>query len=196
MLVTEPWIFGDEWLLTLSESGLTGVVKSCLSELGKDVEYAPIPVKLPSGKAGRVDMVFYRHLPESERSRHLVVELKRPMRLTMTEYGQIANYATAITQHSAVASEHHFWDFWLVGTEMDPAVADQCTDPNQPGLARTTPRYRLWVITWAQLLDRAGLRLEAFRKELDIYATDETERTYLRRRHAEFIPPEPGDTPS
>jgi hypothetical protein len=37
-------------------------------------------------------MVFSRHLPESERTRHLVVELKRPMRLTMAEFGQINNH--------------------------------------------------------------------------------------------------------
>lgn len=73
-------------------------------------------------------MVLYRYLPESERSRHLVVELKRPMRLTMAEFGRLNNYATAITGHPEVASAPHTWDFWLVGTEIDDAVQNLCND--------------------------------------------------------------------
>lgn len=188
MLVNEPWIFGDEWLLSLSESGLTSVVQSAIGELGKDVEYAPTPVKLPSGKAGRVDMVFYRHLPESEATRHLVVELKRPMRITMTEYGQISNYVTAIIDHGEVVDTPNRWDFWLVGTELDGAVRNQLTDRSNPGLAVVGERHRLWVYTWGQLLDGADRRLEALSKELQLVATEATGLEYLRQQHAEFVP--------
>jgi hypothetical protein len=196
MLVNEPWIFGDEWLLSLSESGLTGVVKSTIGALGKDVVYAPTPVKLPSGKAGRVDMVFYRHLPESETTRHLVVELKRPMRISMTEYAQISNYVTAIIDHSEVIDTPNRWDFWLVGTELDGAVRNQLTDRSNPGLAVTGERHRLWVYTWGQLLDSADRRLEALSKELQLVATEATGLEYLRRQHAEFVPTQvmTGDT--
>jgi len=147
MLVNEPWIFGDEWSFALSESGLTRVVKDVVMK-SEGIEFAPTPVRLPSGKQGRVDMVFYRHLPESERNRHLVVELKRPMRVTMVEYGQLNNYATAITGHPEVAGTSNDWDFWLIATDMDDAVRNLCNDPNHLGLATTTPQYRLWVITW------------------------------------------------
>ncbi|HEX6355007.1 ATP-binding protein [Actinophytocola sp.] len=101
MLVNEPWIFGDEWTFALSESGLTRVVKDIVTK-SETTEFAPTPVKLPSGKQERVDLVFYRHLPESERNRNLVVELKRPMRVTMVEYGQLNNYVTAITGHRRI----------------------------------------------------------------------------------------------
>lgn len=190
MLVNEPWIFGDEWMLSLSESGLTGVVRSALTKLGSDVEFAPTPVKLPSGKAGRVDMVFYRHLPESESTRHLVVELKRPKKITMTEYGQISNYITAIIDHPEVANTPNRWDFWLVGTEMDGAVENQLTDKSHPGLAVDGGRYRLWIYTWGRLLDAADRRLDALSKQLEIVATEATGLDYLHRQHAEFVPPE------
>lgn len=193
MLVSEPWVFGDEWSFALSESGLTRVVKAAVTADGQDVEFASTPVVLPSGKRGRVDMVFYRYLPESDRSRHLVVELKRPMRLSMTEFGQLNNYATAITGHPEVATAPHIWDFWLVGTELDDAVANLCNDPTQPGLATVTSKYRLWVVTWAQLLDRAERRVEAFRAALDLVSTDDTSRRYLQRKYAEFIPDAEGD---
>jgi hypothetical protein len=187
MLVTEPWIFGDEWTLALSESGLTRVVRALITERD-DVEFAPRPVVLPSGKRGRVDMVFSRHLPESERTRHLVVELKRPMRLTMTEFGQINNYASAITGHPEVLGTPHDWDFWLVGTEIDDAVRNQYSDPARPGLTTNNPRYRIWVMTWGQLLDQAERRVQAFRAALELISTDQTSRDYLQRKHAQFIP--------
>ncbi|MFG1645731.1 ATP-binding protein [Amycolatopsis sp. NPDC049252] len=112
MLVREPWIFGDEWSLSLSESGLSRVVRDAVTRSG--AEFAPSPVALPSGKRGRVDMVFYRHLPESERNRHLVVELKRPMKATMKEFSQLNNYATAITGSPEVSGTPNEWDFWLI----------------------------------------------------------------------------------
>ncbi|WP_371599971.1 ATP-binding protein [Streptomyces sp. NBC_00564] len=188
MLVNEPWIFGDEWSLALSETGLTRVVRTLITQRD-DVEFASNPVTLPSGKRGRVDMVFSRHLPESERTRHLVVELKRPMRLTMTEFGQINNYASAITGHPEVLGTPHDWDFWLVGTEIDDVVRNQYSDSARPGLTTNNPRYRIWVMTWGQLLDQAERRVQAFRSALELVSTDQTSRDYLQRKHAEFIPP-------
>lgn len=187
MLVNEPWVFGDEWSLALSETGLTRVVRTLITERG-DVVFASNPVKLSSGKRGRVDMVFSRVLPESERTRHLVVELKRPMRLTMTEFGQVNNYASAITAHPEVVGVPHDWDFWLIGTAVDDAVRNLYSDPARPGLTTNNPRYRIWVVTWGQLLDQADRRVQAFRSALEMVSTDQTSRAYLQRKHAEFIP--------
>ncbi|MFD5089914.1 ATP-binding protein [Amycolatopsis thailandensis] len=192
MLVQEPWIFGDEWSLSLSESGLSRVVRAATS----DAEYAPTPVTLPSGKRGRVDMVFYRHLPESERNRHLVVELKRPMRATMKEFSQLNDYATAITGHPEVVGTSNEWDFWLITTDVNDAVRNLWSNTSQPGLVMTGPQYRLWIMTWGQLLERAERRLEAFRQSLDLVSTEGTSRAYLQRRHAEFIPESEKDRPA
>lgn len=188
MVVREPWLFGDEWELSLSESGLTGVVKSAVARLGKAAEYAPTPVRLESGKQGRVDLVMYRCLPESEATRHLVVELKRPMKVSMTEFGQISNYATTITDHPEVLSATNSWDFWLVCTDMDSAVRNLLNDPRHPGLATRADRYRIWVITWTELLESCGRKLAATQSQLDLVATSETSRAYLRRTHDDLIP--------
>lgn len=195
MLVNEPWIFGDEWSLALSETGLTRMVRTLITQ-HDNVEFASSPVLLPSGKRGRVDMVFSRHLFESERTRHLVVELKRPMRLTMTEFAQINTYASAITGHPEVLGTPNDWDFWLIGTEMDGVVRNQYSDPARPGLTTNNPLYRIWVMTWGQLLDQAERRVQAFRSALELVSTDQTSRGYLQRRHAEFIPPLPGGNAS
>jgi hypothetical protein len=197
MLVNEPWIFGDEWDFSLSEVGLTRLVRTLITKENEEAEFASNPVILESGKRGRVDMVFTRHLPESERTRHLVVELKRPKRLTMTEFGQVNNYASAITGHSEVVGAPHFWDFWLVGTEIEQAVRNLYSDPTvRPGLTTNNAQYRIWVVTWGQLLDQAERRIRAFQSALELVSTDETSRNYLERVHAEFIPAMPARPPA
>ncbi|MGW0355825.1 hypothetical protein ACWDXV_16620 [Nocardia nova] len=194
MLVQEPWIFGDEWSLALSESGLTRVVKTIVNMQAPDVEFAPAPVLLSDGKRGRVDMMFYRYLPESEKNRNLVVELKRPMDLTMVEYSQIAKYAAAITGHPEVASDRNVWDFWLIGTNVEDSLNNLRSDA---GLVNETGSYRLWVKTWSELIDQAQRRNEAFRKALDLVSSDQSSRAYLQNKHAEFIPPsESSDQPT
>ncbi|WP_329793442.1 hypothetical protein V1227_16420 [Lentzea sp. DG1S-22] len=53
----------------------------------------------------------------------MLVELKRPMRLTMTEFGQTNDYASAITAHPEVLGTPQHRDFWLVrGSEWRCAV--------------------------------------------------------------------------
>jgi hypothetical protein len=113
------------------------------------------------------------------------------MKLTMAEYGQLNNYATAITSHPQVAANANVWDFWLVGTDVDDAIKNLWNDPNRPGLVFNGPLHRLWVVTWAMLLDQSNRRLAAFRNQLEIEPTEQTGRAYLQRVHAEFIPPEP-----
>ncbi|WP_158220777.1 ATP-binding protein [Mycobacterium lehmannii] len=189
MLVNEPWIFGDEWGLALSEVGLTRLVRTLVAEANSEVEFASGPVRLPDGKRGRVDMAFSRHLPESQSTRHLVVELKRPKTLTMVEFSQVNNYASAITTHPEVVGAPHSWDFWLVGTDIDEAVRGLYSDPSRQGLTVSNSRYRIWVGTWGQLLDQAQRRIQAFQAALELVSSDQTSRDYLQRVHAEFIPP-------
>lgn len=197
LLVREPWVFGDEWTQSLNEAGLTRVVQTAVLAADENRVFAPKPVTTPSGKSGRVDMVFYRHLPESEGSRHLVVELKRANRnLNMADYSQVMEYATAITGHPEVKDTPHRWDFWLVGTSLDDALRNQMRGTGLPDLAHAGSEYRILVMTWSRLLEAAERRHEALRRELDLVSTEEIGADYLNRVHREFIPPlPPGDDP-
>ncbi|MBH0777428.1 ATP-binding protein [Nocardia bovistercoris] len=187
MLAAEPWIFGDEWALSLSEGGLKQVVDSLVTR-GRNSLYSNTPVNLPSGRKGRVDMVFSRELPESDRTRHLVVELKRPKRVGMEEVSQVVNYAAAITNHPSVTGTPHTWDFWLVTTEIDFGVraflGGNTSSPN----THQGENYRLTVVTWADLLDRAERRVRALRSALQLVSDEESSTKYLEQKHAEFIP--------
>ena len=189
MLVNEPWIFGDEWSFAISEVGLTRLVRTLMIEANSEVEFASGAVTLPDGRRGRVDMAFSRHLPESQSTRHLVVELKRPKTLSMVEFSQVNNYASAITTHAEVVGAPHFWDFWLVGTDTDEAIRGLYSDPSRSGLTVSNMRYRIWVITWGQLLDQAQRRIQAFQAALELASSDQSSRDYLQRIHSEFIPP-------
>ena len=189
ILVREPWIFGDEWEGALSEHGLTRVVRTAVEASGEAV-LALEPVKLESGKRGQVDMLFHRHHMESQVTRHLVVELKRPGRLKMKNYSQLVEYAQSITDHPEVKKSAHKWDFWLLGTDMDSAVeAQRSGSETYPGLVRDFGSYRLFVITWGELLDQTKRKFEWFRKELELVPSDHSGLEYLRRSHAEFLPP-------
>lgn len=189
MLVREPWVFGDEWDVCLSEHGLTRVVKSVVEKRG-DAVMAIEPVVLEDGRKGRVDMLFHKIVPESEVDRHLVVELKRPGKLTMEHYGQLANYAVAITSHPEIAGTSTKWDFWLVGSDLDSTIAEQRTDSGMRlGLAKETDRYRLWVVRWGELLDGLRRKYESYRTELGLEPTEGSGLEYLRRVHEEYLPP-------
>ena len=188
ILVREPWVFGDEWDSSLSEHGLTKVVRTAVEASGEAVLRLE-PVKLESGKGGRVDLLFHRHNYESQLTRHLVVELKRPGKLNMTHYSKVVDYAQTITDHPEVAQSPHRWDFWLVGTDMSNSVKTQRqgTD-DQPGLVRDFGAYRLFVITWGELLDQLRRKLEWYREELAMSTTDATGLAYLQKTHEEFLP--------
>lgn len=189
MLVREPWVFGDEWDGCLSEHGLTRVVKAVLATQNPEAVVAVEPVTLEDGQRGRVDLLFHKAMPESERDRHLVVELKRPGKLTMQHFAQVTNYAVAITGHAEVAGTSTVWDFWLVGSELDDAVAAQRSDDaNRKGFVRDYGRYRLWVIEWGELLDSIRRKYESFRASLEVVPTTEHGLEYVRRVHEEYLP--------
>ncbi|HTO00559.1 MAG TPA: hypothetical protein VL068_07775, partial [Microthrixaceae bacterium] len=108
---------------------------------------------------------------------------------TMEHYGQLANYAVAITNHPEVAGTSTKWDFWLVGSELDDTISEQRTGSgSRLGLAMDTPRYRLWVVRWGELLDGLRRKYESYRTELGLEPTEGSGLDYLRRVHEEYLP--------
>ena len=191
LLVNEPWVFGDQWDVCLSEHGLTRVVESVVKQKNKDAVLSVDPVKLPNGKQGRVDLLFHKVVPESERHRHLVVELKRPGKLTMDHYAQVTGYATAITKHPEVVNTASKWDFWLVGSDLDETLENERSDSGLGiGFVKDYGTHRLWVLRWGELLDGLRLKYESYRSELGVVPTTSTGIEYLRRVHNQYLPDE------
>jgi len=193
ILAAEPWIFGEEWALALSERQLTSVLREHLRLIGRE-DFVDAPVQLADGTTqARTDMMFSAatEMPTQER-RHLVVELKRPSAtLGLNEYSQIVGYADAVVSDPRFDTIDVSWSFWLVGNEIDRPLRGQISQQHlPPGLASRGEhgRYEVWVKTWAELLDGCRHRLKFLRKELDYQSTDESALEQLRRIHSHLLP--------
>jgi len=198
ILERELWMFGDHFDSAISERGLTKVLTEHLKILGRS-ELVSEPVRLEDGKLARVDLMFSAQVAGrgNRRAEHLVVELKAPKKtLTTTEVGQIENYATAVMEDSRFHNDQTYWEFWLVGNEVDGTVQRRQTQPDrQPGLIDHGDNYRMWVFEWSQILEDHRRRLLFMREALEHQASDEASMEYLRRTHAKYLPPsiiEPG----
>ncbi len=107
----------------------------------------------------------------------------------MDHYGQVAGYATAITQHAAVAGTATEWDFWLVGTDLDRVIENERDSSGlRTGFVKSYDNHRLWIIRWGELIDSLRRKYESYRAELDLVPTRSSGLQYLRRTHDEYIP--------
>jgi hypothetical protein len=133
-------------------------------------------------------MLSMAGFPRDERH-HLVVELKRPgVRLTLLEYAQLSGYANTVAQDDRFRDTGTSWDFWLVGNDMDDALRSQARQKHlPPGCASDSGNVRLWVRTWAEIIEECRRRLHFYRKELEYQSENEHAVDYLVRRHADTV---------
>ena len=186
----EPWLFGEEFATHVSDRSLTSLLEAhreILGHSGEEVE----SVTDEQGRFRRIDFMFGRSL-ETNRSRreHLVVEIKRPtVVLGRKEMDQIEDYMGAVISASAFDVDSTAWDFILIGTSMDEVVRRRITQENKPkGLMLDNPDARVWVRTWAEILDGCRHRLGFIREHLKYDPTMEQAVGYLRREYPEYLP--------
>lgn len=196
ILERELWVFGEQFNLMASERGLSAVLDRHLQLLG-EARTDTSPVRRVDGSAGRLDIVLSAAASEYDRNRHLVIELKAPkVKATATEVRQIKSYANAVVADPRFASTRAVWDFWLVVAEMDHEVRLETTqrgrekglihEPQDPAAPETS--VRVWVKTWAEVLEEAQQRLEYFRSNLRHDPSMEDARDYLATNHGDVIP--------
>jgi hypothetical protein len=194
ILAHETWIFGEEWSLTGDDERLTVVLKKFLSRLGKEVELASLrPVLREDGSDAIPDLVLGRQRQCSEdKFEQLVVELKRPRhRLTDEDVTQIRSYASAITNDESFDQPNVHWEFWLVGNEMTTPVDEQRQQSNFPhGVVQDSPKYRIHVKTWAEIISDCEHRLKFVQKSLQYETSNDHGLAYLREKYAAYLPDE------
>jgi hypothetical protein len=67
------------------------------------------------------------------------------------------------------------WEFWLVGDEIDDAVDELTHKTGQPdGLYQDGRNYRIWVRSWAEILEENRQRLHFYRDHLDYKPGEDT----------------------
>lgn len=183
ILEREAWLFGDEWTLTASDETLRRVLLKHLHLLGEDVAYDDVmPRSQEGGQALVPDLVLSGSASSYSRSReYLVVELKRPsVRLGKEELDQIEAYAIAITDDDGFGQPGVSWDFWLVGNDYDSYVARKLRTPGNPhGCALVSPKFRVRVRTWAEVLADAEHRHRYIEQALASTSDEEAGIVYL-----------------
>lgn len=188
----EPWLFGEEYALHVSNKGLTKVLTAHLNSLGRFAE-ATTPVRDPYGRVRRVDFMFGRSLEQNRNRReHLVVEIKRPaVTLRRKELNQLEDYALAVTGDNQFDFETTEWDFFLVANEMNEYVEERSHQPDKPkGLAfeLRDGNARVWVKKWSELIADARHRLKFVKKQLEYDPGTDDAVSFLQQHYPDYVP--------
>jgi hypothetical protein len=195
MLERELWIFGEAYHLMNSERGLTEMLRTHFKLEGlptKGVE----SVKRWDGRSGRVDLHLAVKAQEFDRTRHLVVELKAPdITLGRKELLQIEDYANAVLENKAFATDKVDWDFILTGTDYDSSVENRFTEETQalgqvlaPPAKSGRPCVRVYVRRWRDILDENRRRLAFMTSNLEHDPTLQEGLGHIREQYADLLP--------
>lgn len=102
------------------------------------------------------------------RPSNLVVEIKSPTnvpKLKMEHYAQINTYMNVIKKQDGFNDPTTFWTFLLIGLDFDDVVGEQIQNP-LTGICLEKDNYRLYMKTWAQVLNEADARFNYLKKKL------------------------------
>lgn len=169
------WLFGEQFHFTMSEPGLTRIMKRVAEDLGSGRK--PKKVTKADGKGGRADQFLGRIVPGPEKDRHeyLLIELKRPgLTIGRKELNQVQDYLDALRTQPDFSHTDTRWHFYLVTTEYDATVDAMIHQASRPaGVAQEGDNYVLWVKTWGEVLRESEARHQFIQDQLKIEVTDE-----------------------
>lgn len=190
ILAGETWVFGEEFALAADDETLTTVLKRHAAILGRE-ELAPDEVLDHEGKRRIVDLMLARSLEQNRNRReHLVIELKAPkVPIGPEEASQIENYATAVSQDERFSTVDVEWDFYVVSTKVRGAPDLRRQSENAPyGQIMNAKGVRVWIYTWAEIIQDAAHRLKFVQQQLDYQPDEDQAFAYLRKTHAKYLP--------
>lgn len=129
------------------------------------------------------------------RREHLVIELKAPsVPIGDEELLQINKYATAVAQDPRFNTVDVRWDFYVVSAKVTgTALLQQESDDRPYGQVTNAKGVRVWVLTWAEVLEAADHRLKFVKEHLGYQPDEKRALEYLRETHAKYLPPELND---
>jgi hypothetical protein len=183
-------VFGEEFTLAADDESLTTVLKRHMQILGRD-ELAPEEVLDDEGKRRIVDLILARSLEQNRNKReHLVIELKAPkVTIGNDEASQIENYAEAVSKDARFDTVDVQWDFYVISTEVRGAPDLRRQSDNAPyGQIMNAKGIRVWIYTWAEIIQEADHRLKFLKQQLDYQPDEDRAFAYLRKTHAKYLP--------
>lgn len=169
------WIFGENFHITLAETGLTRIMNRVSQELASNRGSGR--TRKPDGKIGRVDSFLGRVVPHPDHMyrEFLLVELKRPsLTVGRKELDQLEDYVNAIKSQPDFKHTSTFWNFFLVTGEYDDAIKERITQKDRPvGLFIEKPTHHVWVKTWSELIRECEARLKFVQDRLQVEVSAE-----------------------
>ncbi|MGW5241880.1 ATP-binding protein [Monashia sp. NPDC004114] len=191
MLAAEPWVFGEQYALAVDDKGIVEVLRRHLSHLGRSTANLA-HVELEDRKTAIVDLMLTKTVEDSQKQRHLVVELKRPdCTIGYDERQQIESYAMAVANDERFRDANTGWDFVLVANRVGRDIAKLATKRNQPpGLIHDDPDMdlRIWIRHWGGILEDRRRALHFAKAQLDLDPGKEEALDALRQRYPQFLP--------
>lgn len=195
ILANETWVFGEEYALTVDDQSLTNALKAHIKELGRE-ELVQEPVLDDEGKNRVLDLLLARSSPQAkDRQEHLVVELKAPKKkIGADEITQIERYAFAVAEDDRFNMTDVEWDFIVVSSDLDAFATHKAEKTEisryRPGLTYRSDdgRVRVWIKTWAQIINAAKHRHKSIQNSLKYTPDSEDAIAYLQEIHARYLP--------
>ena len=181
------WLFGEEYNLSVSDKGLTAVLRKHLKILGEDVVIDK-PVRHVSQERGIVDLMLSRTLRRHRASEleHLIVELKRPnVKIGNEEITQVEKYAISVANDERFRSMNGVtWTFWAISDDVDDYGAYRMGDS---GVISSKSNMAVGIKTWGQIIEENKARLQFFQEKLEHQVDDETALKHLQERYQRFL---------
>jgi hypothetical protein len=191
ILSKNPWLFGEEFVVSTDDRDLTSALKAHKKFLDDDTVIDD-PVKHVTQTTGVVDLMLSRLLRRyrANEVEHLVVELKRPgVKVGQKEINQIQQYAASIERDPRFATrEGVVWHYWVISDGLDDMGSWQIEqDSTGRGLIRNTPKSKIYVRTWDQLIEENKSRYQFIQERLNYTASDEQAMGFLREEYAALL---------
>lgn len=192
LLEENTWFFGEEYHLVGHDESLTKVLKKYanLHNLNVDID---TPVKSYRNKTRDViDLMIAKTMQRTSymEQDNLVIELKSPKQPTLTnkEVNQIEEYATAVANDERFQGVKAHWNFFVISNKLDAVVAQKVKQNNRPiGLVNDTDNIRIWVKTWAEIIQENKERHKFLAQSMDQDVTKQKSLEYLRDTHKQIL---------
>ena len=166
LIESHYWIFGEEYRFVGAENvkfqEALNRYKFLLHGVSEE-EYVNHPDKYKE-----MDLFITGQEHREGRPSNLVVEIKSPTtvpKLTMDHYTQINRYMNVIRKQDGFNDPTTFWTFLLIGLDFDDVVTEQIRNP-LTGICIEKENYRLYMKTWAQVLNEADARFNYLKEKL------------------------------
>ncbi len=160
------WIFGEEYRFVGAENmkfqEALNRYKYILHGVSKE-EYVNHPDKYKE-----MDLFITGQEYREGRPSNLVVEIKSPTnvpKLKMEHYTQINTYMNVIKKQDGFNDPTTFWTFLLIGLDIDDIAGQQIQNP-LTGICLEKDNYRLYMKTWAQVLNEADSRFNYLKEKM------------------------------